>query len=197
MKRILIGLAFGLAFVVGMAYADNFGEVRVPAGGETGGIRVDASGRLCIFGPNISSCAVTIDGQDKVQVGDAVGDTQVRLRVTDDFWATGHGRFGPDCGSLPLDPDGAISLCRATSAQNQSFIRIVRDGVEQARIGLTANDELAFMREGADDPGLVITKAGKLGLRDTEVGGIRGYLDVRSGALVYCGPSTCTTLAAP
>ena len=175
MKKFLLGLTLGLTFVAGMVFADNFSEIRVPAGGDTGGIR-DSSGNLCIFGANISSCAILIDAQDNVLIQ--------RLKVVEDTELEGNLQVGP-CNDtyVPKDPDGAINLCRSTSQQAQGFIRIWRQNTEYGRIGLSANDRLDFKREAGDATGWEMLSSGSMCMRDSQTGNITNKLSFVNGIL--------------
>jgi hypothetical protein len=127
-------------------------------GRTVGGLRVDAHGRLGIFGPNGTSTAITLDEHDKVQIDPAPVDAPpCRLTVADDAWLTGALRVGrPDAfGDAPFDPNGAIQLGRnLTVAQPMALARFFAQGRETFRLGATAQG-YGFWSDGPHDVPLV------------------------------------------
>ena len=127
-------------------------------GKHVGGLRVDAQGRLGIYGPNQSSTAITVDDKDRVQIDPApVENPPVRLSVANDMWATGVLRIGraDAFGDTPLDPNGAIQLGRnLKEAQPMSVLRAFGQGKERFRIGITGEGD-GFWSNGPHDTPLV------------------------------------------
>jgi hypothetical protein len=127
-------------------------------GKTVGGLRVDARGRLGIFGPNQTSTAITLDAHDRVQIDPAPADApRCRLTVADDAWLTGALRVGraDAFGDAPFDPNGAIQLGRNLSAaQPMALARFFTQGRESFRIGATA-DGHGFWSDGPHDVPLV------------------------------------------
>lgn len=123
-------------------------------GKPVGGLRVDAQGRLGIYGPNHSSTAVTVDRHDKIQIDPRpVESPAARLTIADDMWATGALRVGraDAFGNAPMDPNGAIQLGRNLSkAQPMAFARFYAQGKESFRLGTTA-DGCGFVSDGPHD----------------------------------------------
>lgn len=127
-------------------------------GKHVGGLRIDASGRLGIYGPNYSSTAITLDSQDRVQVNpEPVDHPPVRLSIADDMWATGVLRVGraDAFGDTPLDPNGAIQLGRnLQDAQPMSILRAFGQGKESFRLGISEAGN-GFWSNGPHDTPLV------------------------------------------
>ena len=64
-------------------------------GRPVGGLRVDAQGRLGIYGPNHSSTAMTLDRYDKLQLDPHPVDAPAaRMTIAEDVWLTGVLRVG-------------------------------------------------------------------------------------------------------
>lgn len=123
-------------------------------GKSVGGLRVDARGRLGIYGPNYSSTAVTLDGHDKIQIDPHPVDAPTaRMTIAEDVWLSGVLRVGraDAFGDAPFDPNGAIQLGRNLSqAQPMALARFFAQGKESFRLGATA-DGCGFVSDGAHD----------------------------------------------
>jgi hypothetical protein len=123
-------------------------------GKPVGGLRVDAQGRLGIYGPNHSSTAVTLDRQDKIQIDPNPADAPAaRMTIAEDVWLTGVLRVGraDAFGDAPFDPNGAIQLGRnLTKAQPMALARFFAQGKESFRLGTTA-DGCGFVSDGPHD----------------------------------------------
>lgn len=123
-------------------------------GQAVGGLRVDAQGRLGIFGPNHSSTAVTLDRYDKLQIDPRPVDAPAaRMTVAEDVWLTGVLRVGraDAFGDAPFDPNGAIQLGRNLNrAQPMALARFFSQGKEAFRLGTTA-DGCGFVSDGPHD----------------------------------------------
>ena len=127
-------------------------------GKHVGGLRVDQEGRLGIYGPNQASTAITIDGNDRIQVDpEPVKTPAARLTVADDVWMSGVLRVGraDAFGDAPLDPNGAIQVGRnLTTAQPMSVFRVFGQGQERFRLGLNKEGH-GFWSNGPHDTPLV------------------------------------------
>ena len=127
-------------------------------GKHAGGLRVDAQGRLGIYGANYNSTAITIDDRDRVQIDPTPNsDPPARLTVADDVWATGVLRVGraDAFGDTPFDPNGAIQVGRnLEKAQIMSMISIFGQGSERFRLGVS-EDGNGFWSNGPHDDPLV------------------------------------------
>ncbi|MBM79411.1 MAG: hypothetical protein CMJ78_02300 [Planctomycetaceae bacterium] len=127
-------------------------------GKHVGGLRVDHKGRLGIYGPNQASTAITVDGQDRVQIDPKpVEAPPVRLTVADDVWMSGVLRVGraDAFGDTPFDPNGAIQVGRnLPEAQPMSVFRAFGQGKERFRLGLSENGN-GFWSNGPHDTPLV------------------------------------------
>ncbi|MGD9647234.1 MAG: hypothetical protein AB7U73_16095 [Pirellulales bacterium] len=163
---LVVVLLLIVAFALGARLAPQRGplviDLRQPGdalsitlnGQAVGGLRVDAQGRLGIYGPNYTSTAVTLDGQDKLQIDpQPAAAPAARLTVADDAWLTGVLRVGraDAFGDAPLDPNGAIQLGRnLAQAQPMALARFFSQGQESFRLGTTA-DGCGFISDGAHD----------------------------------------------
>jgi hypothetical protein len=123
-------------------------------GKAVGGLRIDAHGRLGIYGPNHTSTAVTLDGRDRIQIDpQPVESPSTRLTIDQDVWLTGVLRVGrPDAfGDAPFDPNGAIQLGRnLQTAQPMALARFFSQGRESFRLG-TTGDGCGFISDGPHD----------------------------------------------
>lgn len=128
-------------------------------GKPVGGLRVDSAGRLGLFGPNLTSTAITIDALDCVQIDpEPVEKPVVRLSVANDVWLTGVLRVGraDAFGQAAFDPNGAIQLGRNLPvAQPFSLLRAFGQGEERFRLGLT-QEGYGFWSNGPHDTPLVM-----------------------------------------
>lgn len=131
-------------------------------GKDVGGLRVDSKGRLGVYGPNQVSTALTIDGQDRVQIDpEPVDAPPVRLTVADDVWMSGVLRVGRTdaFGDTPFDPNGAIQVGRnLPKAQPMSIFRAFGQGKERFRFGVS-EDGHGFWSNGPHDAPLVTFRA--------------------------------------
>lgn len=163
---IVVSSLFVAAFSLGARLAPERGPVVIDLkepgdalaitlnGKAVGGLRVDAQGRLGIYGPNYSSTAVTLDHQDKIQIDPHPADAPAaRMTIAEDVWLTGVLRVGraDAFGDAPFDPNGAIQLGRNLSqAQPMALARFFAQGKESFRMGTTA-DGCGFVSDGAHD----------------------------------------------
>lgn len=148
--------------------------IRNSSGVVVGGLRMDSNGRLAIFGPNHSSNAITVRGNDKVYVGSTVpadSEQAAHVMIEDDVHLTGTLRVGiPDAFvGMPIDPRGAIQLGRTSATgQNQtiSLIRLYRKNhstglsEECGRIGIDADGFPCIMQGTQDVPLLTMRPSG-------------------------------------
>ncbi|MBM4076647.1 MAG: hypothetical protein FJ267_13540 [Planctomycetes bacterium] len=152
-------------------------------GKHVGGLRVDSEGRLGIYGPNQSSTAITIDGQDRVQIDPApVAEPPVRLTVAEDVWMTGVLRVGraDAFGDAPFDPNGAIQVGRNLPvAQPMSVFRTFAQGKERFRLGISGEGH-GFWSNGPHDTPLVTFRG--LSEDKTESGLIEFHATTKEGA---------------
>jgi hypothetical protein len=133
-------------------------------GKAVGGLRVDAQGRLGIFGPNQTSTAITLDERDRVQIDPApLDEPPSRFTVANDVWLTGVLRVGraDAFGDAPFDPNGAIQVGRnLPTAQPMALARFFAQGREAFRLGATA-DGHGFWSDGGHDVPLVTFRASR------------------------------------
>jgi len=131
-------------------------------GKHVGGLRVDSQGRLGVYGPNHASTAITVDGQDRVQIDpEPAASPPVRLTVANDVWMTGVLRVGREdaFGNTPFDPNGAIQVGRNLSRdQDMSLFRAFGQGRERFRIGISGEGH-GFWSNGPHDAPLVTFRA--------------------------------------
>ncbi|NUM56652.1 MAG: hypothetical protein HUU46_23745 [Candidatus Hydrogenedentes bacterium] len=171
MKTIVISALVGFAAAIlvgnaGIASGPAIVDLAEPGeallirlnGKPAGGLRVDAQGRLGIFGPNHTSTIVTIDARDRVQIDPHPVDSPApRLTIDQDVWLTGVLRVGraDAFGDAPFDPNGAVQVGRnLPTAQPMALLRAFAQGKESFRLGADA-DGNGYWSDGAHDTPLV------------------------------------------
>jgi hypothetical protein len=151
-------------------------------GKAVGGLRVDAQGRLGIYGPNLTSTAVTLDRLDKIQIDPQPVDAPAaRMTIAEDVWLTGVLRVGraDAFGDAPFDPNGAIQLGRnLTKAQPMALARFFSQGQESFRLGTTA-DGSGFVSDGPHDVPLLTFRPSPAGQHPS------GRLEFHDAVLSY------------
>lgn len=190
----VVSLLFVVALLLGARLAPERGPavINLDAPGDAltitlngkavGGLRVDEQGRLGIFGPNYSSTAVTLDGQDKIQIDPYPVDAPAaRMTIAEDVWLTGVLRVGraDAFGDAPFDPNGAIQLGRNLSrAQPMALARFFSQGKESFRLGTTA-DGCGFVSDGGHDVPLLTFRPSQAGQHPS------GKLEFHDAVMIY------------
>ncbi|MBL4755420.1 MAG: tail fiber domain-containing protein, partial [Flavobacteriales bacterium] len=83
------------------------------------------------------------------------------------FYNTGNVGIGTTSPGDLLHVTGTARFERNIAAQDASFFRLFRQGVEKARFGLDANDQLTLMAGILDNPALSVTTTGNVGIGTT------------------------------